>query len=131
AGGPVDVFDRKDRQVLATESRDVSRPAVLQPPDDLARIARGGDAGQREADRPGGRLEHPLYLIVRNDRLDRVSELRLGHLGGVSVEDAGVSLRGLRQRTERNPLAVRKATALDETRTEPRDQHSSPPPPVY
>src|SRR5262249_61635365 len=45
AGGPVDVFDRKDRQVLATESRDVSRPSVLQPPDDLTRIARGGDAG--------------------------------------------------------------------------------------
>jgi len=65
ARGPVDVLDGDDRQLLAPESRDIPRPPVLQPPDDFSRIAAWCRATRkREPDRPRGRLEYPLGLIL-------------------------------------------------------------------
>ena len=52
-------------------------------------------AGQRDADRPGGRLDHALRLAGRHDGCDRGPQLRERHFGGVGLEDPGLRLRDL------------------------------------
>ncbi len=114
---PVDILDGQDRQLLATERRDIASPSFLQPPADFVWVAaRCGHAREREPDRPRRRLEHSLGLVLGDDRLDRGSQLREGDLCWIGVEDAGVSFRRLRERPEGDPLAIREAAALYQAR---------------
>ena len=78
----------------------------------VAAVAAGSSSPVEPDERPQVASRPSRASVVGDESRDRLAELRLGRLGGVGLEDAGLRLDHLAERPEGDALAVGQRAAL-------------------